>query len=110
VRQCCKQENSFEEFFMLALIVNFTVKPGDEEKTREYMRIMEEHTRREPGCRQYIAHQAQDDTRRFLFYELYDDQAALDAHRASAHYKQYVTNGLLKLMETRVTGLFNTVS
>ncbi len=93
----------------LALVVNFTVKPGNEEKTKELMRTMEEHTRREPGCRQYIGHQAQDDPQRFLFYELYDDQAALDAHRASPHYAQYVTNGLLPLMETRITGLFHTI-
>ena len=51
-----------------------------------------------------------EDPRRFLFYELYDDQAALDAHRASAHYERFVTNGLLKLIETRVSGLFTTIS
>lgn len=95
---------------MLALIVNFNVRAGDEDKAREYICIMEEHTRREPGCRQYIGHQSAEDPRRFLFYELYDDQAALDAHRASAHYERFVTNGLLKLIETRVSGLFNTVS
>ncbi len=95
---------------MVALIVNFTVRAGDEEKTKGYMRIMEEHTRREPGCRQYIGHQSAEDPRRFLFYELYDDQAALDAHRVSPHYERFVTNGLLKLMETRVIGLFHTVS
>ncbi len=93
----------------LAFVVNFTVKPENEEKTKQLMRTMEEHTRREPGCRQYIGHQAQDDPQRFLFYELYDDQAALDAHRASPHYAQYVTNGLLPLMETRITGLFHTI-
>jgi quinol monooxygenase YgiN len=94
----------------LALIVNFVVKEGTEEETKGYIRHMEEHTRREPGCRQYIGHQAQDDPRRILFYELYDDQAALDAHRASPHYGRYVTNGLAKVIETRVLGLFNTVS
>ncbi len=93
----------------LALVVNFTVKAGNEEKAKQYMRAMEERTRREPGCHQYIGHQAEDDPRRFLFYELYDDQAALDAHRASPHYAQYVTNGLLPLMETRITGLFHTI-
>ncbi len=93
----------------LALVVNFTVRAGDEQQTKELIRKMEEHTRREPGCRQYVGHQSQDDSRRFLFYELYDDQAALDAHRASPHYAQYVTNGLLPMMETRILALFNTV-
>jgi quinol monooxygenase YgiN len=94
---------------MLALIVNFTVRAGDENQTREYIRIMQEHTRREPGCRQYLGHQSPEDPRRFLFYELYDDEAALEAHRASSHYERFVTNGLLKLMETRIAGLFQTI-
>jgi quinol monooxygenase YgiN len=94
---------------MLALIANFTVRAGDEAKTREYMRIMQEHTRREPGCRQYIGHQSQEDPRRFVFYELYDDEAALQFHRSSPHYEKFVTNGLLKLMETRLVGVFHTI-
>ncbi|MFB3815762.1 MAG: putative quinol monooxygenase [Terriglobales bacterium] len=93
----------------LALLVNFSVRKDDVEKTKELVRKMEEHTRREPGCRHYIGHQSVEDPCRFLFYELYDDQAALDAHRASPHYKRYVTNGLIGLMETRITGLFDTI-
>lgn len=93
----------------LALIVNFTVAEGDQEQAKLYIRKMQEHTRREPGCRQYIGHQSVDDPLRFVFYELYDNQAALDAHRASPHYAEFVTNGLLPMMTTRILGLFNTV-
>lgn len=93
----------------LALIVNFTVADANLEKTKDLIRKMEEHTRREPGCRQYIGHQSAEDPHRFVFYELYDNQKALDAHRASVHYAQYVTNGLLPLMETRILGIFNTL-
>ncbi len=95
---------------MIALVVNFLVKPGAEEQAKDYIRIMEEHTRREPGCRLYIGHQSQDDPRRFLFYEQYVDQAALDAHRAAPYFARYVTNGLAPLMETRIAALFNTVT
>ena len=94
---------------MLSLVVTFTVKAGDEAMAREYMCILEEHTRRESGCRLYIGHQSLENPRRFLFYELYEDQAALEAHRASPHYERFVTNGLLKIMESRSTELFSTV-
>jgi quinol monooxygenase YgiN len=94
---------------MLALVVNFTVRAGDEAKAKEYMRIMEEHTRREPGCRQYIGHQSQEEPRHFMFYELYENEAALEQHRASSHYERFVTNGLLKLMETRAPAIFQTI-
>ena len=95
---------------MLALVVNLTIQAGKEEKAKEYIRIMEGHTRREPGCRQYIGHQSQEDPRRFLLYELYNDRAALEAHRAAAYFQQFVTNGLSTVVENRVANLFDTVS
>jgi quinol monooxygenase YgiN len=94
----------------LALIANYTIKAGSEEKAKEYMRIMEEHSRREPGCLQYIAHQSEEDPRRFAFYEQYDDKAAFDAHCASPHFEQYITKGLATLAESRVRNFFHTIS
>ncbi|HZR31849.1 MAG TPA: putative quinol monooxygenase [Terriglobales bacterium] len=94
---------------MVALIVTFTVKAGQEEKARELMRKMEEHTRREPGCRMYVGHQGTDNPLRFAFYEQYDDRAALDAHRAAPYFKEYVTNGLGPLMENVSRELFRPV-
>ncbi len=84
---------------MLVLIVHFSVKQGEEEHAKEWMRKMQLHTRREPGCRLYVGHQSTEDPRRFCFYEQYDDQAALDAHRAAPYFAQFVTNGLAKLIE-----------
>jgi quinol monooxygenase YgiN len=91
---------------MLALIVHFDVKPGDVEKARELIRKMQEHTRQEPGCRLYVGHQSTQDPRRFCFYEQYDDQAALDAHRAAPYFDRYVINGLAQLIDTRTQELF----
>ncbi|MBU1041192.1 MAG: antibiotic biosynthesis monooxygenase [Proteobacteria bacterium] len=42
-------------------------------------------TRQEPGCQEYAAHVHAEDPKRVLFYERWQDQAALDAHNASAH-------------------------
>ena len=39
----------------------------------------------EPGCREYAFTSDPNDDDRLLLYELWDDQAALDAHFASAH-------------------------
>jgi quinol monooxygenase YgiN len=94
---------------MIVLIVNYVVKAGTEEQAREYIRKLTEHTRREPGCRIYIGHQSVTDPRQFCFYEQYDDQAALDAHRAAPYFAEYVTNGLLKIAERRAPGLFRLV-
>ncbi len=84
---------------MIALIVHFSVKAGDEERAKDYIRKMQERTREEPGCRRYVGHQSLQDPRRFCFYEVYDNEAALDLHRAAPYFAEYVTNGLGKLME-----------
>jgi len=94
----------------LALIVNFSVTKANIEEAKRLIAQLEEHTRQEPGCLQYIGHQSTDDPCRFVFYELYRDQAALDAHRATPHYAQFAAGALVKMMETRITGLFHTVN
>ena len=41
---------------------------------------------REAGCRRFDVHQSTEDLALFLLIEIYDDDAAFDAHRTSAHY------------------------
>jgi len=94
---------------MIVLKVDMLVKPGAEQKCREYIQILQEHSRKEPGCLLYIGHQSTEDPRKFLFYEQYKDEAALQAHRDSAHFQQYVIGGLDKIMEHRSRDLYRTV-
>jgi autoinducer 2-degrading protein len=94
---------------MIVLKVDMVVKPGSEEKCKEYMRTMQQHSRQEPGCLMYVGHQSKQDPRRFMFYEQYKDQAALEAHRNAPYFKQYVTNGLAPLLEQRNPELYEAV-
>lgn len=84
----------------LAYIVNFTVDSANIEKTKELSLALQEQTRQEPGCRQYVFHQGVKEPNRFLIYEVYDDQAALEAHHASQHFQNYVKLGLWPITET----------
>ena len=43
----------------------------------------------EPGCLVYRLHRSAKDPDLFLFYEVYRDEAALDAHRKSPHLAAY---------------------
>ena len=86
---------------MIVLKVDMLVKPGAEEKCKELIRIMQEHSRKEAGCLLYIGHQSVEDPRRFFFYEQYADQAALAFHRDAPYFKQYVIGGLDTIMEHR---------
>jgi autoinducer 2-degrading protein len=91
---------------MIVLVVQYRMRSGTEELAKQYIRKMQENTRNEPGCRLYVGHQSLEDPRQFCFYEQYDDQAALDAHRAAPYFAEYVTNGLTTLAESRKAGLF----
>ena len=54
----------------------------------------------------YVGHQSIQNPRRFMFYEQYKDQAALDVHRNAPYFKQYVTDGLALLLEQRQADLY----
>jgi quinol monooxygenase YgiN len=94
---------------MIVLKVDMLVKPESEDKCKEYLRILQEHSRQEPGCLMYMGHQSTQEPRRFLIYEQYKDQAALDAHRNAPYFRQYVNGGLDGIVESRSRELYSPV-
>lgn len=72
---------------MISLIVNLQVRPDHLEP---FLTAITENAERsftdEPGCVYFDVSQDTDDDHRFIFYELYLDQAALDAHRTAPHF------------------------
>ncbi|HSU89297.1 MAG TPA: putative quinol monooxygenase [Terriglobia bacterium] len=94
---------------MLILVVRVTIKAGHEDEVLVPFRKLQEETRREPGCIMYLVQRSRDDSRRYLIYEQYKDQAALDAHRASPHFKEYATNGFYRFVEERQAELFDPI-
>lgn len=94
---------------MTILIVHSIVKAGTEEQAKHYARKMEELSRKEPGCRAYICQQSTENPQHFCFYEQYDDRAALDAHWASPHFDEHITNGFAKLIESRQMEIFQPI-
>jgi quinol monooxygenase YgiN len=67
---------------MLTFTARLTVKAGHEQEFERIMSIAVPKVREEPGNRAYIFHRSTQDPRVFMLYEEYDDQAALEAHRA----------------------------
>ncbi len=43
----------------------------------------------DPGCHAYTAHQAADNPHKILFYEVYEDEAALRFHGQTDHFKAF---------------------
>jgi len=68
------------------VIARAVAQEGRENQLRELLRGMLAPTRTEHGCRLYELYES-DSKERFYFYELWEGQAALDAHAASPHFK-----------------------
>ena len=72
---------------MLALWVKVRVKPNMRDK---FLKAIEEDAlgseRDEPGCLRFNVLQDQKEPNVYYFYEVYKDQAAIEAHRAAPHY------------------------
>jgi (4S)-4-hydroxy-5-phosphonooxypentane-2,3-dione isomerase len=77
---------------MLALVVEFRIKPEQIDafavEIAENARLSRET---EPGCRQFDVCRDGAEPALFYLYELYDDEAAIQAHLASAHYQRMNT-------------------
>lgn len=72
---------------MLAILVKVRVKPELREK---FLKAIEHDAlgseRDEPGCLRFNVLRDEKDENVYYFYEVYKDQAALEAHRAAPHY------------------------
>lgn len=72
----------------IIVFAGFRPKPGDEAEVEAILRGMVVPTRSEAGCRRYDLYRSADG-KRFHLFEIYDDEAALDHHRSTGHYKSY---------------------
>lgn len=72
------------------LIVEFDVEQESVARFTEIIaRNAQASVRDEPGCHQFdVLHQAGQPTR-FVLYEMYDDEDAFEAHRATPHFAAF---------------------
>jgi quinol monooxygenase YgiN len=67
----------------IALFGKITAHPGKGDELVAAFAPLFAHAETEPGTEVYVLHRAQDDPDVLMFYELYTDAAALEAHRTS---------------------------
>lgn len=63
--------------------------PGREQELENELHTLLSPTREEPGCLAYELHRDPDHSGRFLLYEKFRDQTALDTHLATPHFRQF---------------------
>ncbi len=69
--------------------VTFIAKEGCEEKMKELLTAMVKPSKAESGCVFYEIFEYKNEPRRFMAVETWADEAALEGHKTSAHYKIY---------------------
>jgi quinol monooxygenase YgiN len=75
-------------------------KPGMEESLYKILQKVVEPSRNEEGCMTYQLHQSLDDVGTFIFYEVWENEEAVQSHIMSEHYKAYREQAE-SLIETR---------
>jgi quinol monooxygenase YgiN len=91
---------------MVVLAVTWMANIGHEDEVAEIFRKVQSASRQEPGCLMYVVHRHKTDPRRFFIYERYRDDAAMDAHRNSPHFQEYVAKKLREIGERKEGELY----
>jgi len=73
----------------IKIVAFIGVKPGAEDAFIAAAKTCVAASRAEPGVVYYDVWREQQGEQRFVFNELYADQAAIDAHMASDHFKAF---------------------
>lgn len=93
---------------MIVLVAMYHCRPGTGDEVEAHLRRMAPLVRqREPGCALYHACRARDDPDLFLLYEHYVDEAALQAHRETPHFKEIIEGAIVPLLEQRERALYD---
>lgn len=86
---------------MVSFLVRMKFASEDRAEVAATAALLATESRREPGCISYIPHQVEDDPDTIVIYEQYRDSQALEAHRATEHFKKYAIGGIFQKMKDR---------
>ena len=93
----------------VVLKATWVAREGSVDDVQEALRSVAAPSRREPGCRLYQPYRDPAEPRVFHIFEIYDDEAALEAHSSSEHFKTYVLGQAVPLLEHRERAVFETI-
>ena len=91
----------------IAIIVDVEVAPTRVDEFMEAMKTDTLGSRQEAGCLRFDLLQDPEKSNRFFFYEVYDDQAAVDFHKGTDHFKAWsdfkASGGVLSQTSTKAS-------
>jgi len=87
-------------------LVELVIVPSELPKFLELAKSNAAATMNDPGVREFNITRIASNPNHVMFYEVYDNEAALNAHRAGEHFKQYqaATAGMVADRNARAMG------
>jgi quinol monooxygenase YgiN len=92
---------------MVITSIHYTFNPGDAATAKSLLGELRDAAVKEAGVIQFEVGRSNDNPNAFALWEVYRDQAAFEAHRATEHFKRLVLDGVRPLAQQRsaVTGV-----
>ena len=69
--------------------INLDIAPDQFDKFMEVAKENAAASTKDPGCREFNIAVAENDPHHVMFLEVYENAAALDYHRSTAHFKKF---------------------
>jgi quinol monooxygenase YgiN len=88
---------------------SWQVKAGDEDQVLAAFAALAPLSRQEPGNRVYEAYRDPAAPGAIELFEMYDDEAAFNAHLASEHFQTYALGEIIPRLERRERALFESL-
>ncbi|MGJ4904353.1 putative quinol monooxygenase [Bradyrhizobium sp. HKCCYLS2058] len=85
----------------LLVVAQWEARDGEADRVAEILSRFLPEAQREPGAKLFLISRAKDNPAQFLFYELFRDEAAFQAHQQSDHFKTYIAGQALPLLARR---------
>jgi autoinducer 2-degrading protein len=83
--------------------VDLDIVPGEIDKFLAALKENGAASVKEPGCREFNIHVLANNPNHVFIYEIYDNEAALQSHRQTEHFKKYaaITANMVAKREVR---------
>ncbi|MGH2604204.1 MAG: putative quinol monooxygenase [Dehalococcoidia bacterium] len=95
---------------MIVLIAKYYVKPGNTAEVEAALQRMAPLVQaHEPGCHRYEVSRSTEQPDMLMLYEHYADEAALQAHRETPHFKEIIEGTIAPLLDKRERELYELV-
>jgi quinol monooxygenase YgiN len=83
------------------VVAQWEAKEGQADKVAEILDGFLPEAQKDPGAKLFLISRGKDNPAQFLFYELFQDEAAVKAHQESAYFKTYIAEQALPLLAKR---------